>query len=167
MKYIVYILFAVLCILAQEGKKVQEEDSGKFMLVGTFEREALQDTSFAWWFNSGHDNYDVDSTTLDDLKDKLGDVRISIVMGTWCSDSRREVPRFYKVLDYLEYDPAEVTLISVDRDLKGLDDEVEGKNIKAVPTFIFYHGDEEIGRIIESPEESLEKDMSKLLSGEK
>jgi hypothetical protein len=35
-------------------------------------------------------------------------------------------------------------------------------NIERVPTFIFKRGGEEIGRIIETPDESLEADMLKL-----
>ena len=38
-----------------------------------------------------------------------------------------------------------------------------GKNIHRVPTFIFLHGNKEIGRIVESPVVSLEKDMIAIL----
>ena len=84
-------------------------------------------------------------------------------MGTWCSDSRREVPRFYKILDEIEYPSENVSLINVNRDIEGLGDEVTGLEIHFVPTFIFYRNDEEIGRIVEIPYESLEKDMLELV----
>ena len=44
------------------------------------------------------------------------------------------------------------------------DPEVEGLDINFVPTFIFYKAGEEIGRIIEMPYETLEKDMLELVS---
>ncbi|MFC2119920.1 thioredoxin family protein, partial [Bacteroidota bacterium] len=97
---------------------------------------------------------------------KLEDVDIKIVMGTWCSDSRTEVPHFYKILDEVNYPKEKVTLINVNRDKQGLENEVEDLDINFVPTFIFYRAGEEIGRIIEMPYETLEKDMLELISAD-
>ncbi len=85
-------------------------------------------------------------------------------MGTWCSDSRTEVPHFYKILDEINYPKEKVILINVNRDKQGLENEVEGLEINFVPTFIFNKAGEEIGRIIEMPYETLEKDMLELVS---
>ena len=41
----------------------------------------------------------------------------------------------------------------------------EGYGIINVPTFIFYRGEGELGRIVEYPIESMEADMVKILSG--
>jgi hypothetical protein len=57
-----------------------------------------------------------------------------------------------------------VTLINVNRDKQGLENEVAGLDINFVPTFIFYKAGEEIGRIIEMPYETLEKDMLEFVS---
>lgn len=140
-----------------------DEKSGKPMLLGICDRTAFADTSFAWWFNSEFDNYTVDSVVLKDVSDKLKDVKITIVMGTWCSDSRREVPRFYKILDALNYDQKNLTLICVDRKKTAPTEDVDKLDIKSVPTFIFYKDDVEIGRIIETPKETLEKDLIKIM----
>ena len=74
------------------------------MLLGICDRAAFADTRFSWWFNSEFDNYSVDSVTLKDVPDKLKDLKITIVLGTWCGDSKREVPRFFKILDKLSFD---------------------------------------------------------------
>ena len=100
---------------------------------------------------------------VEELKVKLDDVDIKIVMGTWCSDSRTEVPHFYKIMDEINYPNEKVTLINVNRDKQGLENEVEGLDINFVPTFIFYKAREEIGRIIEMPYDTLEKDMLELV----
>jgi len=42
---------------------------------------------------------------------------------------------------------------------------VEKQKIEKIPTFIFIMNGKEIGRIIESPNESLEKDMLKIIRG--
>jgi thiol-disulfide isomerase/thioredoxin len=84
-------------------------------------------------------------------------------MGSWCSDSRREVPRFYKILDRLKFDQNKLTLFCVDRSKKDSADDTSKLNIESVPTFIFYRKEKEIGRIIESPKETLEKDIQKIV----
>ncbi len=137
--------------------------SGNPMLLGYCSREAFKDTTFSWWFNSIYDIYNVDTTTADELAGKLKGVDIKIVMGTWCSDSRREVPRLFKILDYLKYPSDNVKILTVGRDKKGRGDETKDLDIELVPTIIFYRDGKELGRIIESPKVSLEKDMLKIL----
>ncbi len=134
------------------------------MLIGYTTLEAFNDTSFSWWWNSAYNMYEVNSAHVEELKAKLEDVDIKIVMGTWCSDSKTEVPHFYKILEEINYPDKNVTLINVNRDMQGLENEVEGMDINFVPTFIFYKAGEEIGRIIEMPYETLEKDMLELVS---
>jgi thiol-disulfide isomerase/thioredoxin len=141
-----------------------DEKTDKPMLIGHTTLEAFNDTSFSWWWNSAYNMYEVDSADIEELKVKLDDVDIKIVMGTWCSDSRTEVPHFYKILDEINYPEDKVTLINVNRDKRGLENEVEGLDINFVPTFIFYKSGEEIVRIIEMPYETLEKDMLELVT---
>lgn len=136
----------------------------KKMLIGYCTREAFQDTAFKDWFDEQYNNYQPDYDVLDKLEGKLDDISITIVMGTWCSDSREQIPSFYKILDELNYSSEKITLICVDRKKKGLSDEADNLNIELVPTIIFYRNDNEIGRIIETPQESLEKDMHEFLS---
>ncbi len=167
MKSILLLLVLSLSAIVYAQKKdtvIVDEMSGKPMLLGISTREALQDTNFSWWFNSAYKLYDVDSTALNKLKNKLSDIKITIIMGTWCSDSRREVPRFYKILDYLNVPDSSVKLIMVDRSLFGKGDEADDLNFKFVPTIIFYRSGKEIGRIVESPKQSLEKDMLAILT---
>ncbi len=168
-KYIfAIILFSSMINFAQDSCRViLEERSGKPMLVGVCDRSALADTNFAWWFNSEYENYSVDSVTLQKIENEITDYDITIVMGTWCSDSRREVPRFYKILDELDYPEEKIKLNLVDRSKKGLSDETDSLNIQLVPTFIFYNNGEEAGRIIESPEQTLEKDLEEIVLKEK
>ena len=84
-------------------------------------------------------------------------------MGTWCSDSRREVPRFYKILDSLNFPSAKVKLIMVDRKKEAAGIDISPFNIELVPTMIFYNDGLEDGRIIETPKETLEKDLEEIL----
>ncbi len=164
-KVLTIVLLSVVTITAQDiNKTLIDSTSGKPILIGLGNREAFVDTNFAWWFDSGYKFYRPDTNVIADLKGVNRDYSITIVMGTWCSDSRREVPRFYKLLDELSYPEESIKLINVDRNKVGIDNNVESLNIELVPTFIIYSDNEEIGRIIETPIESLEKDLSKILN---
>jgi thiol-disulfide isomerase/thioredoxin len=87
-------------------------------------------------------------------------------MGTWCGDSRRETPRFYKVLEQTDFDLNNFELITVNKDKKTPDNLQEGLNIIRVPTFIFYKQGKEVGRYVEFPRETLEKDILKIVTGQ-
>ncbi len=143
---------------------VKDSYSGMPMLIGECSREAFKDTSFNWWWMSEYDLYNVDSVSLKEIKNGLKNVNIKVVMGTWCSDSRREVPRFFKILDAMNYPSEKVKIICVDEDKKTKGDELNGLKIELVPTIIFYKDGNELGRIIESPRDTLEKDMIKILT---
>ncbi len=165
MNKILTILFLfIFTVTAQEKNKILiDSTSGKPMLVGLCDREAFTDTNFAWWFNSGYKFSHPDTTTIFQLKKVNKEYSITIVMGTWCSDSRRELPKFYKILDELNFPEERIELISVDRSMDGSNNNIESLNIKFVPTFIIYSDSVEIGRIIETPKESLEKDLLEIL----
>ena len=163
-KLILFLLILSAGIYAQEKNKlVTDENSGKPMLIGLCDRTAFADTSFSWWFNSEYELYPADSVEVVRFSKKLKDVKITIVMGTWCSDSRREVPRFYKILDQVGFNTQNLTLICVDRNKTAPDGLVEKLDIKLVPTIIFIRDDKEIGRIVETPKENLERDLVKIV----
>jgi thiol-disulfide isomerase/thioredoxin len=85
-------------------------------------------------------------------------------MGTWCPDSRREVPRFMRVLKETGFPADKVTLIGVDNVKFSPIDNYDGLGIERVPTFILYKNNVEAGRIIENPVTSLEQDMVNILA---
>jgi thiol-disulfide isomerase/thioredoxin len=164
MKHILLLIILSVTLKAQEiNKLIIDEKSEKPMLIGICDRSAFTDTSFSWWFNSEYNMYTLDTLTLDSISGKLNDYTITIVMGTWCSDSRREVPRFYKILDRLNYDQKKLTLICVNHEKKNPNGDIENLAIKFVPTIIFYKNNDELGRIVETPQETLEKDVLKIV----
>ncbi|MDN3724549.1 thioredoxin family protein [Aequorivita sp. SDUM287046] len=188
MKKILVILSATLlvaCNSSKEKNKVDKNPSKEMisentkekmndtvpyensvMLLGKANRKGLEMDAFKDWFNPGYSDYKMDSETLEQLKPLLKDVAITIFMGTWCEDSQRETPHFYKILDEANFDESKLTLITVSEEKttpQGFEDE---KNITNVPTFIFYKNEKELGRIVEYPIVSLEKDMLAILSGQ-
>ncbi|MBU2493824.1 MAG: thioredoxin family protein [Bacteroidetes bacterium] len=156
MKILIF-MFLFTSVITAQNKITIDERTNRNMAVGYCNRTIFEDSSFVNWFNEEYSNYEIKN--IDDVSDKLADINVTIVLGTWCGDSRREVPRFYKILDSLNFPDDRIKLLFVDRKKQGIENETEGLNIEYVPTFIFYRDEKEIGRIIETPDESLEEDL--------
>jgi thiol-disulfide isomerase/thioredoxin len=135
-------------------------------LLGYFYPDRLTRAPYSVWYIKEYDDYQFNSDFINKLLDFSKDsIAIKIVMGTWCPDSRREVPRFMRVLDLWNFPVSMVTFIGVDRSKLSPDGEYGKLNILRVPTFIIFKNNVEAGRIIENPATSLEQDMVNILTG--
>ncbi len=161
-------LIAIIAILtsctAQQKITAEKNESGD--LVGFANKESFNQAPYTNWFNQKYDTYNPDVETINALKGKIKGVKIKGFMGTWCGDSKRETPRFYKILEQTNFNLNDFELITVNRSKKTPDNLQEGLDLKRVPTFIFYRDGKEIGRYVEYARESLEKDMLKIVSGQ-
>lgn len=164
MKYlIIFVLIINSNILfSQDYKLTTDEKKNAPMLVGSITRTLLTEGTFGEWFNKSYDIHKLDQRSLDKVTRDFSNLNITIVLGTWCGDSKEFVPPFLKILDTLSFPESNLRLICVDRQRQGIADEVKDLDIKLVPTFIFYRDGTEIGRIIESPKQGLEKDFLKI-----
>ena len=135
------------------------------MLLGLANKDGFTMQPFNTWFNSGYDAYTPDEAIVKELSSKKKGITIKAFMGTWCGDSKRETPRFYKILDAINFDQNKLTFYTVDRTKTTPEGFEKDLNIFRVPTFIFYKDGKEINRIVEFPVETLEKDMLTILSG--
>ncbi len=135
------------------------------ILVGKQNREALKQEPFAAWFNKNYSDYTVDPKIVNELFPYLEGVSIKAFMGTWCGDSKREIPTFYKILDTAKYNYQNFELFTVNKDKNTPEGYEKGVDIIRVPTFIFYKEGKEIGRYVEFARETLEKDMLAIVSG--
>ena len=133
-------------------------------LLGYFNPVKLTGEPYSSWYIKGYDDYQLNTEAVNNLFDinKEG-LMIKIVMGTWCPDSRREVPRFMRILDIWQFPAGKVTFIGVDNEKHSPVDDFDKLDIQRVPTFIIYKNNIEAGRIIENPATSLEQDMVNIL----
>lgn len=132
-------------------------------LLAYFSPDLLLEEPHSLWYNNEFDSYDIDTDTFLKLSQKdLSEIEVLIVLGTWCPDSRREVPRFIKLFQLLGFDQGKLKMMGTDSYKKAPIDSCDDLNIEKVPTFIFYKEKTELGRIIEYPKESLEKDMLRI-----
>lgn len=135
------------------------------ILIGKAQKSDFQQEPFNEWYTSGFNAYKTNPEIIKELKNHTKDIKITLFMGTWCEDSQNQVPDFYKILEEIGYNEKNVTLITMKRDKTTPELFEKGLNITNVPTIIFYKNGKEINRIVESPVESLEKDMLNILSG--
>lgn len=114
------------------------------------------------WFEDGKQKYMPDESTVKALLPYAPQLRFVVVMGTWCSDSRLHVPPFYRIMETLRIPENRIELIGVDRQKQAPVD-MAPLHIEYVPTFIVFYKGKEIGRIVENPTISLEKDLLQML----
>jgi thiol-disulfide isomerase/thioredoxin len=135
-------------------------------ILGYFKPDQLTHYPYSTWYLKGIDDYQVKTEAINKLLEiNKDDLSIKIVMGTWCPDSRREVPRFMRVMDAWHFPSEKLIFIGVDDAKQSPVGEYNGLNIQRVPTFILYKNNIEAGRIIENPKTSLEQDMVDILAG--
>jgi len=105
-------------------------------------------------------------------------VTVLIFFGSWCSDSRGEMPKFFTTLNWVSNKNFSTRLFGLDRTKKDAAGFAEAFKIEKVPTFIFLQGARdfaangqavnelttgEIGRIIETPSINIEQDWVNIL----
>jgi thiol-disulfide isomerase/thioredoxin len=158
------VLFTVTsCFI---GIKNQSELSND--LIGIITQQQIQQSEHANWYNKEVGSYVVDVETLADLEnnpERIKALSVKIFLGTWCSDSRREVPRFHNIMSFLNV--TKIETIGLDRNKKSPENLEKGMNIHHVPTFIIYQNGKEVNRIIETPLETLEKDLIAIIQAKK
>lgn len=149
-----------------EAKKITATKNQSGDLVGYADQTSFMQEPYNTWFNKGYDGYTVDAEVSKKIKKNLKGITVKGFMGTWCGDSKRETPRFFKIADEVGLANNNIDLVTVNRSKKTPENLQEGYNIFKVPTFIFFKNGKEIGRFVEYPRETLEKDILKIVSGE-
>lgn len=148
----------------------REKDSrGNEMLLGKCNRTALHEKPFSDWFEKNYRDYSPEQSAIPLLKELLKNKTIMLFLGTWCGDSRREVPRMLNILDAAGFQDKNLQMVMVsnqpDMYKQSPTHEEAGKNIIRVPTLIIYENEKEIGRIVEYPVKTLEQDLLSILKG--
>jgi thiol-disulfide isomerase/thioredoxin len=135
-------------------------------VLGYFARGQITRPPHSAWFTREYDGYVINPEALEKITQIPHEgLTIRIVLGTWCPDSRKQVPRFMKIADAWQLPESSVIFIGVDDAKLSPVGEYEKLDIQRVPTFIFYKNNIEAGRIIENPVTSLEQDIVKILTG--
>jgi len=164
---VIFIVLTVSITTAQEvNKKVWDSDLEENILTGLCNRNGLNTGEFGKYFKEEYNSYNPDEKVITKLRDKFDTIKnckITVIFGEWCSDSQREVPRFFKIIDKCDFNEDNIKIYAVNRKKEGVTVDISKYGIDFVPTFIVFVDGKEKGRIIETPENTLEEDLLKIL----
>ncbi len=166
MKHLVIVLFFVLITTSCKQSKnnvVFDENANQMILYGYVTPEAFQTEPFAKWYLDEYENYTTQGDVVSAIAKLKEGVSVMVVLGTWCGDSKREVPRFLKIMDGAGFSYEHITIIGVNRFKVCPEANVQKGDIHLVPTFIIYKNGKELGRIEEIPLLSLEEDILRII----
>lgn len=152
---------------AQElNKHMMDATRNQEILVNACTRDGLINfVNFKPNYDANYTNYKTDSLRIDSLKSFPKDYKLTVVLGTWCGDSKFQVPNLFKVLDQAAISTEHMQIIAVDGTKKVDNGSLDGLNITRVPTIIVRNQDGvEVGRITERPQVSIEADLLKIVS---
>jgi thiol-disulfide isomerase/thioredoxin len=140
-------------------------------LLGVCSLTQLEKEPYASWYQTNVKAYTPNEEILSALKKATpSQYTIKIFFGSWCGDTKRELPKMTKILENLSFPQKNLVLIGVDNSTEAYKQspqrEEAGMNIYRVPTFIIYKNNKEVGRIVEYPTETLERDLLKIFSKE-
>ena len=164
MKKVIFLLIIVTfgpsMLRSQElNKQTVDPRLNKEILIGYCDREGLKTGKSGELYREYYSLYKPDKEIVRKLKGYRKGLEILDILGTWCSDSQEQVPKFMKILDRMWFPKERLTMICVDRDKQGGDIDVSEYRVVYVPTFIFIRNGRELGRIVETPVRTLEGDM--------
>ncbi len=172
-KRAVILLFSLFTGItwSQNINQVSKDRKGNPMLLGQTTKVGLQQEPFNNWFNKNFDEYQENDKIIKSIKKDLNDYSIKVFYGTWCGDSKKELPRFYKLMEALDFPEKQLEVFALSNvkgsHKQGPNGEEKGYNIHRVPTFIFYKDGQEVNRIVEHPKETLERDIQTIITGKR
>ena len=139
------------------------------ILVGSVTRADLKTAPYSEWFDGAYARYQPDSASVERLRPLLEGVSIEAYFGTWCGDSRRQIPKLARLLDLAGFDERRLSLVGLsDRmmEFKQAPGRPEAKRyVHRTPTIVIVRDGREAGRIVETPALSLEADLLGILEG--
>ena len=145
-------IFLISCSANERTENIKKQHRGSIEIEELFSEYSI--------FKTGYDNYvpsDLSVLNYDDIS-------IVIFFGTWCHDSKRELPKALKIFNEIGINDENIELIAVGLDKKEPQGRAAKLKLMYTPTLIFFRGSQEIGRIIEKPVISLEKDIELIIS---
>ena len=140
MKKIIYLLTLSIIACATNEKYVMTE--------GEVDVDYLFNSPNTSWFQKNYESYIVDEVIQIEDFSKLNEYNIEIFMNTKCHDSEREVPRFLKILNTLNFSNENLRIVLLNSEKKTIDGLEIGKDITNTPTIIFLKNSNEENRIV-------------------
>ena len=93
--------------------------------------------------------YVPDAAAVATIRANADGIAVLLIVATWCPDSKREVPRFFAIMEGAGIRDSQLTMVGVDRTKKDAEGLTEKWDVTRVPTFVFLRNGQEVGRVVE------------------
>ena len=134
---------------------------GQDEMLGPLSREAILDGHPDWRAVAAA--YQPKPDFVEKLRAIGREVRIEIYLGTWCSDSKAHVSEYFKIMEMADNPLVQTACFGIPEDKAKREAYTRGKDIAKLPTFLVFVDGREAGRIVETPEKSVEEDLVRIL----
>ncbi|HIE15338.1 MAG TPA: hypothetical protein EYP69_00260 [Bacteroidales bacterium] len=160
LKLLLILFFAInsWILSAQTTETYEENPSETSIMLGCISISDFQKPPFVFWYQPAYDSYPLDTCKLLKISsDTISGISVEVIFGSWCSDSRSEIPIFLKVCDYLNISE-NITLIGVDKSktIPSNCDENKIRSVKFVPTYFFYYNGKLLKKIVDHSDITIE-----------
>lgn len=162
-KYFIKIGIISSVIIFSSCSIFNKNSNSKMILNGITTQAILTGNKNFSWFDEEYNNYVPNQLIINQLKPLKNKLNVLIIAGAWCSDTQRELPRFFKIINEIGVPNNHIEMIMVDENKKTPAFNISVIQVSNIPTFIFFKDGKELGRIIEKPQTTLEDDLAKLL----
>jgi thiol-disulfide isomerase/thioredoxin len=162
-KYYFKISIILSAIIFSSCSIFNKNSNSKMILNGITTQNILTGNKNFRWFDEEYKNYVPNQEIINSLKPLKNEIKVLVIAGSWCGDTQRELPRFFKIMNYVGVPNNQIEMIMVDENKKTAAFNISVIQVSNIPTFIFFKDGKELGRIIEKPIVTLEDDLAKLL----
>ena len=162
-KYYLKIWVVLSVIIFSSCSIINKNNKSRMILNGITTQAILTGNINFSWFDEEYKNYVPNQEIINSLKPLKNEIKVLVIAGSWCGDTQRELPRFFKMINSIGVPNKQIEMIMVDENKKTAAFNISVIQVSNIPTFIFFKDGKELGRIIEKPVITLEDDLAKLL----
>lgn len=148
-----------------------DPENGELVFKGTFTFADMSTEPNFSWLPRNMDSYKPSADALQTLHTLLPGHKLLVFMGTWCSDSHEMVPALYKTLQSLNYRYENLYIVGMDRSKTSYGAAVQlvsAYKAMFLPTIVVLDdNNQEVGRITETVQKSVEQDLADILKSAK
>lgn len=157
------IVIALLFACKSNHTFTTKKEGSDIILNGFVERKYLNNPKLFPWFYYGYQAYQPKDSIISILKEDSSKLSFLIFAGSWCGDTQKELPAFYKVADKMGLKDEQIQLVMVDRNKQTSFMKTSVLGVKPVPCIIIYKNGKEIGRFLELSKISMEEDLLQII----
>ncbi len=163
-QYLITVIFLIMQYsVSAEDYVTYRDDKDRLVIDGEINRTDWY--SETGWNLDSISEYKPDVAKCLEIKNICDNdnVKFIIIAGSWCGDTKSELPKLMKIFDVCKLKPDDYILVGVGNDKIIKANISKSINVERVPTLIILKNGLELDRIIEFPELSWEHDIAIIL----